>query len=216
MGMILNNTDFKKYCELLYHDPGLRARMSTNARTFASDNLSLANLRSDLLRLITPHEPRRLNLGCGYDIQPGYVNFDTYALPGVDVVASVDPFYPQLPFADAEFDEIIAYHVLEHVANKPKIIEEVWRIARNNAVIKIKLPDHNHGDAFVDPTHFSYWEVDTIDFYLPGHLRSYYSPAKFGLLRKYTTSREIYWELLALRHRPILNVEGKSATLSPA
>ena len=209
-----NNADFKKYCELLYHNPDLRVQMSANARTFACKYLSLANLRNDLLRFISSSEPRRLNLGCGYDIRSGYVNFDTCVLPGVDVVAAIDPFYPQLPFADAEFDEIIAYHVLEHIANKSKIIEEVWRIARNNAVIKIKLPDRNHSDAFLDPTHFSYWEVDTIDFYLPGHPRNYYSPAKFGLLSKYTTSREIYWELLALRHRPILNAGSKSATLS--
>lgn len=209
-----NYADFKKYCELLYYNPELRAKMSANARTFAHDYLSLTNLRSDLLRLITPNEPRRLNLGCGNDIRSGYVNFDTYVFPGVDVVAALDPFYPQLPFADAEFDEIIAYHVLEHVANKPKIIEEVWRIARNNAIIKIKLPDRNHSDAFLDPTHFSYWEVDTIDFYLPGHQRNYYSHAKFGLLRKHTTSREIYWELLAMRHRPILNAESKSTSLA--
>ena len=95
--------------------------------------------------------------------------------------------------------------MLEHVANKQMIIEEIWRIARNNAVIKIKLPDRRHSDAFLDPTHLSYWEVDTIDFYLPGHLRIYYSYAKNGLLRKHTTARDIYWESLALRHRPMLN-----------
>ena len=194
-----SNAEFKRCCETLYHDPALRARVSANARAFARANFSLTNLRRDLLGLITPMPPRRLNLGCGFDIRPGYVNFDTCSLPGVDVVAPVDPFYPRLPFADGEFDEIVAFHVLEHIANKAAIIEEIWRIARHNAVIKIKLPDRNHSDAFLDPSHLSYWEADTIDFYLPGHLRSYYSPAKFGLLRKQTTSREIYWELLAIR-----------------
>jgi glycosyltransferase involved in cell wall biosynthesis len=194
------NTEFKRYCELLYRDPTLRTRMSAKARAFAATNFSLTHLRSDLLRLIAPNEPRRLNFGCGFDVRPCYVNFDAYPLPGVDVATPVDPFYPRLPFTDEEFDEIVAYHVLEHVANKAAIIEEIWRVARHNAVIKIKLPDRNHSDAFLDPTHLSYWEVDTIDFYLPGHLRSYYSPAKFGLLRKHTTSREIYWELLVIRH----------------
>jgi SAM-dependent methyltransferase len=194
------NTEFKRYCELLYRDPTLRTRRSAKARAFAATNFSLTHLRSDLLRLIAPNEPRRLNFGCGFDVRPCYVNFDAYPLPGVDVATPVDPFYPRLPFTDEEFDEIVAYHVLEHVANKAAIIEEIWRVARHNAVIKIKLPDRNHSDAFLDPTHLSYWEVDTIDFYLPGHLRSYYSPAKFGLLRKHTTSREIYWELLVIRH----------------
>lgn len=210
------NDDFKHFCELLYYDQRLRASMSANARSFAGEYLHLDVLRDDLLAVIMPQEARRLNLGCGYDIRPGYVNVDTSELPGVDAVIAMDPFHPCLPFADEQFDEIIAFHVLEHVAHRPMIIEELWRIARHNARIKIKLPDRNHSDAFLDPTHFSYWEADTIDFYLPGHLRSYYSPAKFGLLRKDTTTREIYWELLAMRHRPTPQTASqKTALLSP-
>jgi glycosyltransferase involved in cell wall biosynthesis len=200
-----SNDEFKHYCRLLYQDSSMRARMSANARAFASANFSLTNLGANLRRIIEPGPMRRLNLGCGFDIRQGYVNFDSRSLPGVDIAAPVDPFYPRLPFADEEFDEIMAYHVLEHAANKSAIIEEIWRIASHNAVIKIKLPDRRHSDAFLDPTHLSYWEVDTIDFFLPGHQRSYYSPAKFGLMRKHTTSREIYWELLAIRHHFITN-----------
>jgi glycosyltransferase involved in cell wall biosynthesis len=215
-GFLCNtNEDFKRYCELLYTDEALRGRMGENARTFASANFNLTNLRNDLIHVITPGPPRRLNFGCGFDIRSGYVNFDIQPLPGVDVSASIDPFYPQLPFNDDEFDEIVAFHVLEHVANKNAIMGEIWRIARHNAVIKIKLPDRNHSDAFVDPTHLSFWEVDTIDFYLPGHLRSYYSGAKFGLLRKHTTAREIYWELLAIRHHLMPDSQGRELTTLP-
>jgi glycosyltransferase involved in cell wall biosynthesis len=196
------NAEFTRYCELLYHDPALRARMSDSAAAFVRDNINLTNLRTDLLRVLEPRGPRRLNLGCGLDVRPGFINADTMPLPGVDAVLSVDPWQPRLPFVDEEFDEIIAFHVLEHVANKNMIVEELWRIARHNAVIRIKVPDRRHSDAFIDPTHLSFWEVDTIDFYFPGHLRSYYSPAKFGLLGKYTTEREIGWELLALRRGP--------------
>jgi glycosyltransferase involved in cell wall biosynthesis len=208
------NAEFKHYCELLYRNPAERARQSANARAFAKSCFCLANLREDLLHLIEPRAPYRLNLGCGTNILPGYVNWDTCSLPGVDLTTPIDPFYPRLPFSDEEFDEILAFHVLEHVANKAAIIEELWRISRHNAVIKIKLPDRNHSDAFLDPTHLSYWEVDTIDFYLPGHLRSYYSQAKFGLLRKHTTGREIYWELLAIRRRPIIEANLQPGTFS--
>ena len=210
----LNSNDTASYST---SDPVLRARMGANACVFAHANFSLMNLRSDLRSLIVPSPRRRLNFGCGFDTRPGYVNFDVYPLPGVDVVAPVDPFYPRLPFDDEEFDDIVAYHVLEHVANKAAIIEEIWRIARRNAVIKIKLPDRSHSDAFLDPTHLSYWEVDTIDFYLPGHLRSYYAPAKFGLLRNHTTrAREIYWELLAIRrHFPPNTVDSVPVLIRP-
>ena len=208
-GFLCNtNAEFKYYCEYLFQRPEEMARIRANARKFAHDNYNLSNLRQDLLHLIKPVPMKRLNFGCGFDIRSGYVNFDREPLPGVDISASIDPYYPRLPFKDGEFDEILAFHVLEHVANKVGIMEELWRISRNNALIKIKLPDRNHSDAFLDPTHLSYWEVDTIDFFLPGHLRGYYTPTKFGLLHKHTSSREIYWELLTIRHR-LMNQSNK-------
>jgi glycosyltransferase involved in cell wall biosynthesis len=197
-----DNAEFKHYVQLLHQSPALRARLSANARDTACRNYTLGSLRRDLLDLIAPTPPRRLNFGCGFDIRPGFVNFDNRPLPGVDVAATVDPFYPHLPFGNDEFDEILAFHVLEHVADRAAILGEVWRIARHNAVIRIKVPDRNHSDAFLDPTHLSFWEVDTIDFFLPGHLRGYYSPARFALLSKYTTGREIGWELLAIKRHP--------------
>ncbi len=195
-----SNEEFKHYCELLYREPERRMRMSANARAFASRNLSLKQLRTDLLRLFEPQASRRLNFGYEPDIQPGYLNFSTQQLPGFDVAASVDPFNPRLPFDDDSFDEILAFHVIEHMAHKVQIIEELWRIARHNAVIRIRLPDRHHDDAYRNPTHLSYWDVDSIDFFVPGHQRSH-AQARFGLLRKDTDGQEITWELLALRHR---------------
>lgn len=203
-----SSADKEKIRKMLHQDHKFCVKVKKNIRDFLQKSLSSDNLRRDLLRLIDHQDFKRLNLGCGYDILPGYLNFDTCLLPGVDKAAPIDPFYPQLPFMDEEFDEIIAYHVLEHVANKPMIIEEVWRIAKHNAVIKIKLPDYRHRCAFLDPTHLSYWNVDTIDFYLPGHQQGYYSPVKFGLLQKHTTAIEIYWELLVLRRYPDLRAEN--------
>lgn len=215
-GFLCNdNADFVRYCRLLHDDPALRARMAANARAFVCQEAGLPSLRQRLLDLLEPRPPRRLNLGCGLDPWPGWVNADLLPLPGVDVVLESDPWRPRLPFDDAEFDEIVAYHVLEHVANKNAILQELWRIARHNAVLRVKLPDRQHSDAFLDPTHLSFWEADTIDFYLPGHERSYYSAAKFGLLSKYTTGREIFWELLALHHGPRFPVSHSTPEPEP-
>lgn len=52
----------------------------------------------------------RLNLGCGHRPLDDYVNVDMRALPGVDVVATVD----HLPFDANELDEIYSAHVVEH------------------------------------------------------------------------------------------------------
>lgn len=54
--------------------------------------------------------PLRLNLGCGHLPVEGFVNVDSRALPGVDVVAEVG----RLPVNPAEAAEIRSAHLLEH------------------------------------------------------------------------------------------------------
>ncbi|RKI41032.1 glycosyltransferase [Corallococcus sp. AB004] len=195
-----SNEEFKHYCELLHREPELRQRMSMNAKAFTARNFGLKQLRADLLRLLEPGSARRLHLGYGPDVRPGFVRFSTHPASALKGEFEVDPFNPQLPFEDEAFDEIHGVHFIQHMAHKVRILEELWRIARHNAVIHLRLPDRRHGDAFLDPTHLSYWEVDSIDFFVPGHRRGQL-PASFGLLHKHSNGREISWELLALRHR---------------
>ena len=55
----------------------------------------------------------KLNLGCGNDIRPDYVNLDVADLEGVDVVHDLDQL--PLPFDDESFREILCLDVFEHV-----------------------------------------------------------------------------------------------------
>jgi SAM-dependent methyltransferase len=52
----------------------------------------------------------RLNLGCGHIALDDYLNVDSRALPGVDIVADVS----SVPFDLSEVSEIFSSHVLEH------------------------------------------------------------------------------------------------------
>lgn len=51
-----------------------------------------------------------LNVGCGHIPEPGYLNVDRRALPGVDIVAEAD----DLPFEPASVREIRSSHLVEH------------------------------------------------------------------------------------------------------
>ena len=200
-GFLCDTTaEFKHCCELLYHDPALRARLSANARAFARANFSLAHLRRDLLHLIAPTAPRRLRLVGGRGGRPDYLHGGALPAPG-DVVATLDPFHPHLPFRDGEFDEIVADHALDHVENPTAMLEEIWRVSRHNAVITVSL-DRTHGGGFWNAADLSWWRADSIDAFLPGAARGHRSPARFGGLRTQTSSHEIRWVLLAIQRTP--------------
>jgi predicted SAM-dependent methyltransferase len=53
----------------------------------------------------------KLNVGCGWEIFPGWVNADLAALPGVAV--RCDFAKATWPFRDNTFDEILAINVVE-------------------------------------------------------------------------------------------------------
>src|SRR5215475_1580570 len=71
----------------------------------------------------------RLNLGCGRDIRPGWVNVDSVPLPGVDVATDFD-HDPHLPFADGTVGYSEGSHVLEHLADPLPFMAELWRVTR--------------------------------------------------------------------------------------
>lgn len=116
--------------------------------------------------------PLRLNLGCGRDVQVGWVNVDRVPLPGVDVVADLDACARvRLPFDDDGIDEMRMSHVLEHIDDTLGLMAELHRIARAEARLTIRLPHGASDDAWEDPTH-----------------RRAYFPGSFGYF-----SQPYYW-----------------------
>ena len=92
----------------------------------------------------------KLLVGCGRHHREGYVNLDIAKMPGVDVVHDLDKF--PYPFKDNTFSEIVAEHVLEHLADLMSVMREFHRISKQGGIIKIVVPYyHSHG-AFQDPT----------------------------------------------------------------
>ena len=94
----------------------------------------------------------RLNLGCGRDIRPGWVNVDTVPLPGVDVATDFDSD-PRLPFADGTVGYSEGVHVIEHLRDPLPFMQELWRVTRNGGTVVFRCPFGSTDDADEDPTH---------------------------------------------------------------
>ncbi len=106
---------------------------------------------------------KKLNLGCGIDIKPGWINLDSIAIPGVDVVHDIE--HLPLPFANKEFDEILAQDVLEHVNYTP-VLKDLHRILKKGGALHIRVPHFTSKNNFVDPTHKKMFSVSTCDFFV--------------------------------------------------
>ncbi|MFW9873618.1 MAG: methyltransferase domain-containing protein [Candidatus Thorarchaeota archaeon] len=118
-------------------------------------------------------------MGCGRDIKKGYMNVDIADLAGVDVVCDLEVF--PWPFKDNEFDEVYCSHILEHVKNLTRTLEEIHRICKPGAKIRILGPYFAGQGAYNDPTHTKFFTYRTFEYYRRG---KYYSTANFITLRR--------------------------------
>ena len=122
----------------------------------------------------------KLHLGCGKKILEGYVNLDIVESEGVDVVQDVTK---GLPFEDNSFEEVLCIDFLEHIAQEKVIfvINEIWRVMKDRAILKIHVPEAPGVTAFQDPTHRSYWNEETFTYFIKKHPRREYCSSLYGI-----------------------------------
>lgn len=105
---------------------------------------------------------KKLNLGCGSDIKKGYVNLDKSRTKGVDVVHDIDK-YPW-PFPNNRFEEVYARDCIEHVKDLFRAMQEIHRILKNNAVVRLIVP-YWHSSAAFYPNHNYFFNIDSMKFF---------------------------------------------------
>lgn len=115
-------------------------------------------------------ELKKLNIGCGNNILPGWINLDISALPGVDVVFDIQNL--PLPFADGQFDEVLCQDILEHVEYIP-ILRDIYRIMKKGGKLSIRVPHFTSKHNFIDPTHKKMFSINTFDFFVENSFQQY-------------------------------------------
>ena len=98
--------------------------------------------------------PYRLNVGCGRNIQEGWINLDSAALPGVDLVCDLEHVRETpIGLPDECVEQFLISHVIEHIRDSLGLMQELWRLATPGAVAVIRVPHGGSDDAWEDPTH---------------------------------------------------------------
>jgi hypothetical protein len=155
------------------------------------------------------HGGIQLDIGCGYNKEPGWVGMDIQDLPGVDIVwdFNIHPF----PLPDESVILAKCVHVIEHIP--PVMIDpdrgtwfpfiefmnEVWRILKPRHLFVIQVPFGMSQGYYQDPTHVNIINENTWRYFDPleaetgGGLYGFYRPAP--------------WEIKACAANSIGNIE---------
>ena len=103
---------------------------------------------------------RILDVGCGLNKFAGAIGIDKNPASRADVICDLDRF--PWPLADASFDEVRAIHVIEHVADVVRTVEEFHRLLRKGGRIVMETPHYTDFSSFCDPTHR--WHLNSYSF----------------------------------------------------
>jgi ubiquinone/menaquinone biosynthesis C-methylase UbiE len=148
----------------------------------------------------------KLNLGCGPNKEAGYIGVDKVKLPTVDIVHNLD-VYPY-PFEDNSVDEVICSHILEHLEDLNKTMEELYRICKPNALVKVRGPYYKSHYAFGDATHKHFFTEQSFIYFDSSHPFSYYTTARFEVvkIRLVTHGKRIFLPLKWLLNLFLWNI----------
>ena len=117
---------------------------------------------------------KKLNLGCGGDYKPGWINLDNDKNVKADVYHDLEKL--PYPFKSNEIEETFIKHLFEHLSSPLEFLEELWRISKNKASIVIIVPHFSSRGAWGDLTHKRAFSSKAFE------IREYYfKKAKFSI-----------------------------------
>lgn len=121
---------------------------------------------------------RTLDVGCGINKVSGAIGIDRNPASCADVLVDVDQV--PYPFRDSSFDKLQAVHVIEHVSDVLRTMEEWHRLVRSGGEVFIVTPHYTDFSSFCDPTHKWHLNSYSLRYFGEDHGGfGYYSVARF-------------------------------------
>lgn len=123
----------------------------------------------------------KINLGSGGKNIDGYVNIDNRQEVSPDITLDV---LKGLPYEDNSVDEVRAYDFLEHIpiGKTVGVVEDIYRVLKPGGLFGHHTPSTDGRGAFQDPTHVSFWNINSWLYYTADNARNLYGiKAKFRI-----------------------------------
>ena len=127
-------------------------------------------------------QPRILHIGAGKKKIAGAITLDINPRLEPDVVWDLNVF--PYPFDDSAFDTVVCEHVIEHLQDVIRVMEELHRVTRGGGRVWVRVPHFSSLNFNTDPTHVHAFSSRSFDYLCVGtDLVSYdYSTARFRKL----------------------------------
>lgn len=122
-----------------------------------------------------------LDLGAQFNPRKGFISVD---LQGAQITADLRGKWP---FGDNSCGCIRAADVLEHLPDSINTMNEAWRCLKHGGFLMIRVPSADGRAAFRDPTHVSFWNLESFWYYTKTKYRNYI-PAFHGRFQNVWTS----------------------------
>jgi len=99
-----------------------------------------ALLRNRSIQTIRLPASPLLNVGCGAEVQPGFINLDWDWHPDIHLCWDV---CRRIPLPDASLDGIFTEHCLEHISSDDcaTVLREFRRLVRPGGTVRVIVPD---------------------------------------------------------------------------
>ncbi|MED5247670.1 class I SAM-dependent methyltransferase [Priestia sp. LL-8] len=129
---------------------------------------------------------KKLHLGCGKTILKEWINLDIMGRQGVDIIADLERCSETpLPLGDHSIDEFYASHLIEHIHHTLPMMQELHRVAKNDAKAVFRLPYGSSDDAYEDPTHVRQYFLNSFGYFS----QPYYWRADYGYRGDWKTEK---------------------------
>jgi glycosyltransferase involved in cell wall biosynthesis len=125
----------------------------------------------------------KLELGGRMAAKKGYITVD---LKDADIISDLNQHWP---FPDNSVGIIRAFDVFEHLNDSLHTMKELYRVLAPGGFAFIQVPSTDGRGAFQDPTHKTFWNINSFKYYTQANKAKYIdSPVRFQAIRLYDTN----------------------------
>lgn len=119
--------------------------------------------RAGVVKRLHEGEILSLELGCGPSKRHAdAIGIDSIGYDGVDLVGDIFDVLAGMP--DECVGSVHAYHFFEHVEDLTRLLEELARVLRPEAVLDIEVPHFANPYFYSDPTHSRFFGLYTFAY----------------------------------------------------